>query len=128
MKKRLAHTLTTLICLCLPPACGILDEGDAVEVRVRNASQLGLDEVTLFLPDTSLVVLDLGPGEATDYVGVTKAYRIASVLILAQGDSARLQVIDYVGESPLPPGRYTYALQVFPGPPLGLGLELEEDS
>ncbi len=66
--------------------------------------------------------------EESLYVEVTKAYRIASAQVVVGQDTARIQVIDYVGESPLESGRYTYIFRVFEGVPLSMGLDFEKDS
>jgi hypothetical protein len=44
---------------------------------------------------------------------VSSAYRSATTQVVLDGDTLRLQVIDYVGEEPLDAGRYTYVLSVF---------------
>jgi hypothetical protein len=87
-----------------------------------------LDEATLFLPNGPLIHFDLEPGEESLYVEVFKAYRIASAEVVVGQDTARVQVIDYVGESLLKPGRYTYIFRVVEGVPLSLGLDFEKDS
>jgi hypothetical protein len=108
--------------------CGILDlEGD-VEVRVRNGSSHNLDEVSLFLPRGTLSYSDLQPGEETSYSQVSKAYDYASAEVVIGQDTARIQVIDYVGETPLGGGRYTYIVRVFEGQPFSIGLDFEKDS
>jgi len=108
--------------------CGILGPNGEVEVRVRNGSALVYDEATLFLPEGPLILFDLEPGEESLYVEVTKAYRIASAEVVVGQDTARAQVIDYVGESLLKPGRYTYILRVFEGVPPSLGVDFEKSS
>lgn len=109
-------------------ACGILDLDEPVEVRVRNGSSLSMDEVSLFLPRGTLSYSELQPGEESSYSQVSKAYRIASAEVVIGSDTARIQVIDYVGEESLDPGRYTYILRVFRAQPLSLGLDFEKDS
>jgi hypothetical protein len=128
MVRPLVLSVAALVPTWLFAGCGIVDGGGSVEVRLENDSEFELDETNLFLPDTTLFFVELQPNEVTPYHEVGRAFRIASVRVLTQGDSARLQVIDYVGESLLDPGRYTYILSVFPGPPLSLGLDLEKDS
>jgi hypothetical protein len=43
---------------------------------------------------------------------VSAAYRSVTTQVVLDGDTLRLQVIDYVGEDPLAAGRYTYVLTV----------------
>jgi hypothetical protein len=126
---RMAWTGLVLAVVLWPTTgCGILGLDGEVEVRVRNGSDLTLDEATLFLPRGDLFFSDLSPGEASPYVDVPKAYRIASAEVVIGQDTARAQVIDYVGETPLKAGKYTYVFRVFEGSPSTLGVEFEKDS
>ena len=128
-KGRVLGCILSLAAVTLGAAgCGILDPSGEVEVRVRNGSARSFDEATLILPKGPLIHLDLEPGEETLYVAVSKAYRIASAEVVMGQDTARAQVIDYVGETPLKPGRYTYIFRVYEGVPPHLGLEFEKDS
>lgn len=108
--------------------CGILDLDGDVEVRVRNGSSLLLDEVSLFLPQSTLSYSGLQPGEESSYSQVSKAYHYASAEVVVGADTARLQVVDYVGETPLDGGRYTYILRVLEGQPFSISLDFEKDS
>lgn len=95
-------------------ACGLVDLGAGpVEVRLQNGSAgLTFSTATLFTTEGPLTYRDVGPGEFTPYVEVEKAYRIATTEVIVEADTLRLQVIDFVGEEPLEPGRYTYVLTV----------------
>ncbi len=128
LKKRKKSGLLAVFLTLSAVGCGILDPGDGVEVRVRNASGIVLDHVTLFLPRETLTYSDLAPSWNSQYQKVAKAYRIATAVVVASQDTARLQVIDFVGETPLEAGRYTYVLRVFGTEPLSIGMDLEKDS
>lgn len=83
-------------------------------VRVENASESVMSDVTVYLPeDEILTAASLGPGERTAYREVPTAYRIATVAGRLDGEPFAIQVIDYVGEEPLGDGRFTYVLDVF---------------
>lgn len=120
--------LALVFVLVFTGACGILDLDGDVEVRVRNGSSRHLDGVALFLPAGTLTYSDLQPGEETSYSLVSKAYDYASAEVVIGQDTARIQVIDYVGETPLGGGRYTYILRVFEGQPFTISLDFEKDS
>lgn len=86
--------------------------GDRLLVRVENATALDFEEVRIWPgPDRRLIFPDVGAGATTRYVELREAFRIASVRALTSSDTFALQVIDYVGEEPLDPGRYTYVLE-----------------
>ena len=92
--------------------CGGFFTPDAVEVRVENASDVWYDEATLYTLDGPRTYSDLAPGARSEYVSVSAAYRSVTTQVVLDGDTLRLQVIDYVGEDPLAAGRYTYVLTV----------------
>ena len=113
--------------LLIPSGCNPFGSDDPVEVRVRNGSTLTLDKGALYVHRDSITFTSLGPGQATPYQEVEKAYQIASTWVVTGSDTARLQVIDFVGEEPLSPGRYTYVLAFFEGDPTNLTLQLTKD-
>lgn len=105
--------------------CNSLFETGLVEVRVRNGSAVVMEDVRIWLSGGPVEYPTLEPGEVTAYRAVERAYRIATVEATIDGELQRLQVIDFVGEDPLRPGRYTYRLGLFEG--VSLTLELVED-
>jgi len=107
--------------------CGAFGPDEPVEVRVRNATAVTFDEGVLYLPGDSILFPGLKPGEATPYREVEKAYRIATNRVVSGTDTARLQVIDFVGERPLRPGRYTFVLSFSEDAPTSLVQELARD-
>ena len=92
--------------------CGNFFTPGGVEVRVENASDVRYGEATLYTLDGPRTYSDLAPGARSPYVSVSAAYRSATTQVVLDGDTLRLQVIDYVGEEPLDAGRYTYVLSV----------------
>lgn len=98
--------------------------GEAVQVRVRNASGQDLTQIRVGFPDgTRSGFGQLAPGAASDYVDTTgPVYGYAYVEAWVDGRKLVVQPIDYVGETPLAPGRYTYVLDVDPSGDLTLAL------
>jgi hypothetical protein len=108
------HTVAVLgILVGALNGCGDAFGPGRVEVRVENASAVRYDEATLYTLDGPRTYSDLAPGARSPYVSVSSAYRSATTQVVLDGDTLRLQVIDYVGEEPLDAGRYTYVLSVF---------------
>ena len=93
-------------------ACGILSTDDGVELRIENVGSLVLEEVTLFTQDGPRTFSSLESGEHTAYFEVSKDYGYATTHVVAEGDTLILQVIDYVGATPVEPGRYSYLLSI----------------
>jgi hypothetical protein len=84
-----------------------------VQVRIRNAGQVGLTGVTVTFPDNQRIGFgDLPAGAASRYAAVALAYRYALVVATADGTEHRWQPIDFMGETPLAPGHYSYAISV----------------
>ncbi len=104
-------------------ACASIFGSGDVLVRLENASAATFDRATLYTSEGPQTTLDVGPNQATPYVAVETAYRIATTEVVIGADTLRLQVIDFVGEEPLSAGRYTYVISVFnlgtPSPSLG---------
>jgi len=96
-------------------ACGVFG-ADPVEVRVTNDSAVPFDQVSLFTADGIEEYSDLAAGASTPFITVSLAYRSATTQVVVGTDTARLQVIDFVGETPLDGARYSYALDVIGGP------------
>lgn len=105
------------------PGCSTIFGSGDVLVRLENASPVAFDRATLYTSEGPQTTLDVGPGQATPYVTVTTAFRIATTEVEIDTDTLRLQVIDFVGEEPLSAGRYTYVISVVdlgtPSPSLG---------
>lgn len=120
--------VSILVLMLLLSGCGMLGPTREVEVRVRNGSGTILDRVSLFLPRETLTFSTLAPGQESPYKEVARAFDIVSVQVVVGQDSASLQVVDYVGEDPLEPGRYTYVLRVLSTDPLGIGMDFEKGS
>ena len=119
MKTRDCHPITRAALLGLltfvAGGCGIIGSDDPVQIRVRNASDLTFDEGVVYLIGDSITFTDLQPGESTPYTEVDRAYDYATAQVVTGSDTARLQVIDYVGETPVESGRYAYVLSFFEG-------------
>ena len=97
-----------------------------VMVRVRNDAAVGLERVRVTFPDGSDADYgSLPPGRSSDYRPVVQAYGYSLVRVQpAGGSELTFQPIDFVGETPLPGGRYTYVLSI-DGTALDLRLEVD---
>ena len=102
-----------------------LPTGD-VQVRVANESSLAFGDVEVTFPEDHVDYGAVGSRGVSEYRRVTKAYGYALIVVQVGGEELRIQPIDYVGESLLPPGRYTYALNVTIEGHLTLDLRTED--
>jgi hypothetical protein len=83
-----------------------------VLIRVVNASPFAFDEVVVGFPSQNESYGSLAVGAVTQYRPVTQAYRYANVRVSSGGKTVVQQPIDYVGETPLAPGRYSYVIEM----------------
>jgi hypothetical protein len=96
----------------LAGGCATIPAPSETLVRLHNASGVSLDAVSATF---SGHVADYGripAGATTDYRPAPGAYRYAFIAARVDGERYVLQPIDYVGEQPLGPGRFTYAIDV----------------
>jgi hypothetical protein len=98
----------------------------SVKVRIRNASDIDFDSVRVVFPDRDEANFGAIPkGASSGFASTTRAYRYAEIHVNADGRELRLQPFDYVGECELPPGRYSYVLDI-QGDRLTIDLEKAE--
>jgi hypothetical protein len=98
------------------PTDGGADTGaqGGVEIRIANRSDRDFDRVDATFDPEKVEYGAVAKGATSEYRTVKQAYRYALVEVTAGGQTSRFHPIDYVGETPLEPGRYTYALTIEP--------------
>lgn len=77
-----------------------------VNIRLFNASSFDFKNITV----SNTTYADLEAGEKSDYQLFEQAYRYAFVELEIEGATYTIQPIDFVGETPLENGDYTYRL------------------
>jgi hypothetical protein len=88
---------------------------DGTHIRLRNSSAFVLTAVTFQPGEPQLKFARIEPGEATDYVPVSHAYSYGYLDVTVDGARRVIQPIDYVGESYIGDGRFTYVITIEPG-------------
>jgi hypothetical protein len=107
-------------------ACNPMGSSGATEIRLRNATGLDIDAVTVAFPAGSVEYGSISQGSSSTYQAVDSAYRYAYIDARSGDRHMVLQPIDFVGEELLEPGRYTWVLTSDPEHQY-LGLELKRD-
>lgn len=87
---------------------------EAVRMRVGNRSEVDFDRVVVKFPSQEEDYGRVRAGAQADYRQIAKAYRYAHIEVTIKGTTVALRPMDYVGEEPLAPGDYTYALSYDP--------------
>ncbi len=88
---------------------------EAVEgtwIRVQNDSAVDYDQVIVGFPGQREDYGPVAAGTESEYRKIPIAYRYASVEVYVSEVKHDLQVFDYVGETPLDNGRFTYAISM----------------
>jgi hypothetical protein len=85
---------------------------DGVLIRVRNASPYAFESVYVNTSGGENTYGQVAAGQSSDYKLFANAYSYAYIKVSANGQEVVWQPIDYVGEKPLEPGRYTYVLGI----------------
>lgn len=88
------------------------DNVSAVNIRVKNNNSFTYD--TVQVGGATQIHENVAAGSFSDYLEYEEAYRYAYIEIDTAGTKYILQPIDFVGETPLSPGFYTYALELNP--------------
>ena len=86
------------------------DMGPGIWIRVENASEFRYDNVVVETQGGENNYGTINVGEKSDYKVFELAYRYAFVQLQIDSDTFTLQPIDYVGETPLEEGNYTYVV------------------
>ena len=108
MKKLVVLLLVSSV---LTLACTDLDDDlNTVNIRIKNNSNIVFE--TVLVGDAMEPHMNISPGEFSAYFIYEEAYRYAYIEITSGEETFILQPIDFVGETPLPIGFYTYELAV----------------
>ena len=108
MKK---YMLLPVLFLTLCFGCEDRDDNlSAVNLRIKNTSEVSFSTVQVGAADK--IHTDVASGEYSDYLEYETAYKYAYISLVAQDTTYTLQPVDFVGETPLPLGFYTYELDI----------------
>lgn len=85
---------------------------DAVYIRVENSSLFDFSELIIRSNSSPVEFGTIPAGIKSDYKKFERAYRYGLVQLMADGEEFKIIPIDYVGETPLINGYYTYKLSL----------------
>lgn len=91
------------------------DPAAAVEVRIRNASDLDFDSVELGAGEDALTFGTVRSGAQTGFQKTASIYRNPYVKIVIAGKPHVYQPVDQVGETPLTSGRHSLVIDLVGG-------------
>lgn len=85
---------------------------NATNIRLHNISDYDFENVEIHPWNEATQYGDIDSGDKTGYEPFERAFRYAYVRLFIGGIEFIIQPIDYVGETPLGPGTFTYELDV----------------
>lgn len=107
------NRLSTLFLGLLLTSCASAStNGDPVQIRVANESDVRFDQVVVNFPNQEENYGAIDAGGVSTYRQVGEAYRYAHLQVRIGERDLVMQPMDFVGESLLTSGRYTYVLDV----------------
>lgn len=119
----------SIILCALLAGCSIFSARPGTYVRIRNATPWTMTDVLFGSPGVELRVDRLASGEQSPFVRRDGAYRYGYVRVITDGGRERKIIpIDYMGETALPEGHFTYVLEVSGFMPDSLTIGLESNS
>lgn len=83
-----------------------------IRLRIWNASKYNMEEVFVNTGGGEHVYGTIKKNNKSTYKRFESAYRYAFITFKVKGQSFAIQPIDYVGETPLEEGDYTYKLNI----------------
>jgi hypothetical protein len=86
--------------------------GTAVQLRLANMSGMDFERVIITVNGRETDYGALPNGNVSAYYPQNGIYRYADVKIIAEGDTYQFIPIDFMGETPLTAGNYTYVLEL----------------
>jgi hypothetical protein len=124
---RIALVLVSAALVVAATACSdpfSTDEG--THIRLRNSSAFDLTSVTFRPGQAEIKFAHIEPGSTTNYIPVANAYSYGYLEVLVDGVRRVIQPIDYVGESFIGEGRFTYVITIDPST-LNPGITMVKD-
>ena len=86
------------------------NDSDLLLLRIKNTSQFDYTDVVVNTSGGEHNYGTISSNQSSDYKAFDLAYRYAFVELKIDGSTYTIQPIDYVGETPLDNGKYTYEI------------------
>ena len=104
--------LVLIFAICLFSNCSKDDSNNDVNIRLSNVSDSDFENIIVNTTTGDTNYGNLKSNQVSEYKNFNKAYRYAYVELNIGGETYTIQPIDYVGETLLTNGNYTYQLDL----------------
>lgn len=99
----------------------------APRLRIVNAGDLAIENLTVLFPDGELAFGDVAAGATTEYMHAPSGvYRYAAYRYEVDGEERLQPVIDWMGEAPMEGESFTYTIRYDPSQTDMLAIQLGE--
>lgn len=108
-------TLLPFLLIVILAACNTVDsefDPDSVYIRIGNTSPVDFRSVEIRFPNSERKFGPVQSNNVSRYKEFEEAYRYGYIEVKTERDTYVLQPIDYMGESPLRSGMYTFKLDL----------------
>jgi hypothetical protein len=107
---RFRIALALLLVLAAVSGCTSIAGSGGVRIRFSNGGAAELTNITFQSGDASVQLARLAPGELSPYSVHASTYHYGYLRFTVNGAEQVLQPIDYVGETPITSGAYTFRI------------------
>lgn len=104
--------LLLILSLGVFTSCTNEEDGRIVNIRLSNVSNFDFTNIIVNTSTGDLNYTDLDSGNVSEYNQFELAYRYAYIEVQIDGERYVFQPTDYVGETPLRKGNYTYQINL----------------
>ena len=104
--------LILIFAICLCSNCSKDNSNNDVNIRLSNVSDSDFGNIIVNTTTGDTNYGNLKSNQVSEYKNFNKAYRYAYVELNIGEETYTIQPIDYVGETPLTNGNYTYQLDL----------------
>lgn len=105
-----ARRLLALLLVLVLPGCAGVTQPDGVQIRFRNGGTVELTDIVYRSGDASVDMARLAPGAQSEYSRHASTYSYGYLRFTANGGIQVLQPIDFVGETPITRGSWTFTI------------------
>ncbi len=119
------NLLILVFTLVLITSCSDANQPEGIMIRVENSSNIDFKDILISSGSGSVEFGNISAGQRSDYKEFESAYRYGYISVIADGKELVIQPIDYVGETLLSRGYFTYKLNADTSDPQNPFLTLE---
>ncbi|MCE7056114.1 hypothetical protein LZF95_15635 [Algoriphagus sp. AGSA1] len=106
------HLFALFLAFLLTTSCVESPDPEGIMIRLENSSNVEFKEVLVNSGSGNVLFDNIKAGQKSKYKEFESAYRYGFVSLKANGKELRIQPFDYVGETPLEKGYYTYKIGI----------------